>query len=242
MNEVLAQNWLWIVLFNIITVILWVAPWAAIVIRDNYRLQSDNKWIAFPLPCLWARMVKKCGGEELAQWEVHSMWGAAIIGWIFFAAAILMMLSSIMAFLAFASMSSMGRGAHSIPEDAPKVFAFIFRYFGIFAAIQLLLAIFILIASIEFLKLRAWARTALEVVSWLGLIYVISFGIFWVFNWVSMTAGTPASGQSGSGPPPVFRMLGMAMGIFVTLFWAAPPVVLIIFLRSAAVRNAFKTE
>ncbi|MBN1255800.1 MAG: hypothetical protein JXA50_11050 [Deltaproteobacteria bacterium] len=164
-----------------------------------------------------------------------------VIGWIFIAGAILMIFSGGMGFMAFSFMQHMGgEAAPPIPEDAPFQFGVmevIFQHFGLIALVQIALAAFILIASIQFLRLRRWARTALEVIAWLGLVYFVGFGIFFVASWIAMTSNIPFS-EGASGPSPMFGIFGAVMGFVVTLFWAVPLVVIIIFLRGKIIRGA----
>jgi hypothetical protein len=163
-----------------------------------------------------------------------------VIGWIFIAGAILMILSGGMGFAAFSFMKQMGVERPPIPEQAPfqfSVMEVIFQHFGLIAMVQVVLAIFIIIASIQFLRLRRWARTALEVIAWLGLVYLVSFGIFWVVSWLEITSNIPVT-EGAQGPTPMFNIFGAVMGSVVTLFWAAPLVVIIIFLRGKTIRGA----
>ena len=164
-----------------------------------------------------------------------------VIGWIFIAGAILMILSGGMGFAAFTFMQQMGgEAAPPFPEEAPFQFGVmevIFQYFGLIAMVQVALAVFIIIASIQFLRLRRWARTALEVVAWLGLLYLVSFGIFWVVSWIGITSNIPST-EEAPGLFPMFNIFGAIMGSVITLFWAAPLVVIIIFLRKKTISEA----
>ena len=163
-----------------------------------------------------------------------------VIGWIFIAGAILMILSGGMGFAAFTFMQQMGEEMPPFPEEAPfqfSVMEVIFQHFGLIAIVQVALAVFIIIASIQFLRLRRWARTALEVVAWLGLLYLVSFGIFWVVSWIGITSNIPST-EEAPGLFPMFNIFGAIMGSVITLFWAAPLVVIIIFLRKKTIREA----
>jgi hypothetical protein len=163
-----------------------------------------------------------------------------VIGWVFIAGAVLMIFSGGMGFAAFSFMKHMGGEKPPIPEQAPFQFGVmevIFQHFGLIAIVQGALAVFIIIASIQFLRLRRWARTALEVIAWLGLVYLVGFGIFWVVSWIGITSNIPIT-EGTPGPAPMFNIVGAVMGSVVTLFWAAPLVVIIIFLRGKTIREA----
>jgi hypothetical protein len=163
-----------------------------------------------------------------------------VITWIFIAGAILMILSGGMGFAAFSFMKQTTGGIPPVPEDIPGqlgVMQFVFQHFELIAMVQVALAIFIIIASIQFLRLRRWGRTALEVIAWLGLVYVVGFGIFWVASWIGITSSIPLT-EGTSGPPPMFGIFGAIMGSVVALIWAVPLVVIIIFLRGKTIRGA----
>jgi hypothetical protein len=163
-----------------------------------------------------------------------------VIAWIFIAGAILMILSGGMGFAAFTFMKQTAGGLPPVPEDIPGqlgIMKFIFQYFELIAIVQVAFAIFVMIASIQFLRLRRWARTALEVITWLGLVYAVGFGIFWVVSWIGITSNIPIT-EGTVGPSPKFNMVGAVMGSVITLCWAVPLVVIIIFLRGKTIRRA----
>ena len=163
-----------------------------------------------------------------------------VIGWIYIAVAVLMIFSGGMGFVAFSFMQDIKGERPPTPEDTPFPFGVmdvVFQHFDLLALAQVALAAFIIIASIQFLRLRRWARTALEVIAWLGLVYIVGFGIFWVTSWISITSGIPAT-EGASGPPPLFNVFGAVMGSMVMLFWAIPLVVIIAFLRGKTIREA----
>ena len=131
-------------------------------------------------------------------------------------------------------------GVPPVPEDIPgqlRIMKFVFQHFERIAMLQCAIAILVIIASIQFLRLRRWARTALEVIAWLGLVYVVGFGIFWVVSWIGITSNIPST-DGAPGPSPLFGIFGAVMVSVVTLFWAAPLVVIIIFLRGKTIREA----
>ncbi len=163
-----------------------------------------------------------------------------VIGWIFLVSSILMILSGGLGFIAFSFMKQMAEEMPPISEELPKQFQIlriIFQNFGIIALLQVALAIFVLMTSIYFLQLRKWARAALEIITWLGLFSVVGFGIFWVVSWITITSNIPVS-EVPSGPPPMFNIIGAIMGCVVTVVWAVPLIIIIIFLRGKTIKNA----
>jgi hypothetical protein len=163
-----------------------------------------------------------------------------VIGWIFIVVSGLMLLSGAMGLVSFSLMKKMSGGEFPpMVEGMPGAFkasAFMFKHFGLIAFLQILFAGFSLFAGIQFLRLRSWARTALEVIAWLGLTYIIGFGIFWIISWVSITSAIPAEGAAA--PPAAFNIIGAIMGAVVIAIFAVPAIVIIIFLRKPEVRRA----
>lgn len=164
-----------------------------------------------------------------------------VIGWIFIVVAVLMILGGAMGLVAFSFIHpSGGSTVPPMPKDVGRTFAvmsIVFQYFGLLASLQIVFAIFILIAGIQFLKLRAWARIALEIVSYLGLIYTVGFGTFWVVSWISVTSRFPVA-ESTVGPPALFNIFGAVMGIVVIAVCVVPLIVIIKFLRGETIKEA----
>ncbi len=55
------------------------------------------------------------------------------------------------------------------------------------AIIQIGVAIIGLVSGINFLKLKAWSRNAVEILTWVLLLFMVGFGIFWEYGWLSTT-------------------------------------------------------
>jgi hypothetical protein len=98
-------------------------------------------------------------------------------------------------------------------------------------------AVVMLVASIQFLREQAWARTALEVFTWLGLAWAVGFGIFWITSWVQVAGLFPGShgAPMSSG---AFTAFGVVGGVFVTFLDAGISVAVLWFLRGRPVREA----
>ncbi len=128
----------------------------------------------------------------------------------------------------------------SLPAEAPwpaQIVPAMFDYLGLLCGLQLLVAIFVLVAAIQFLRLRAWARTALEVVTWLQLIYTVGFGLLWVGAWASIASNLPAGGDLPISAG-ALTAVGVAMGVGIALVFAVPCAVIIWVLRGEPVRRA----
>lgn len=138
----------------------------------------------------------------------------AVIGWIFIIAAVVAIFSSITNFMGFT-----------------------FTKYDFLEVLQIAFAIFVLIASIKFLKLRAWARGVLEVICWSGLIYMGALVASFIFYWMNMTSNiTPGEGMPVL--PPMFGIFGAVTGAVEMGIWSVSLIVIIKFLRGKAVREA----
>lgn len=162
-----------------------------------------------------------------------------VIGWIFIVIGGLMIFSGVMALIVHSSIRQMGGSFPPMSSDAPGSFhimATLFEHIVPLVTIQITFGVFMSYAGSQFLKLRPWARAALEIISWLGLAYVICFGIFFINSWVNIS--TPAHDTM----PPMFNTMGLITAIVIVIVQAAPIVVIIKFLRGPAIRDAFKQK
>jgi len=151
-----------------------------------------------------------------------------------------MILSGGMGFAAFSFIKQSAGGVPPVPEDIPgqlRVMKIAFQHFELIAMVQVALGIFVIIASIQFLRLHRWARTALEVIAWVGLVYVVGFGIFWVVSWIGITSNIPIA-EGTPGTSSMFNMVGAVMGFVVAVVWAVPLIVIIAFLRGETIKKA----
>jgi len=148
-----------------------------------------------------------------------------VIGWVWIIIGGLMCLSAIM--VLFMSVV-VGQMLRTDPEPDQNVQA-IFRFFPLLAVSQIGVGVLGLVSGINFLKLKSWSRKVLEVISWLLLMYVVGFGIFWVFSWVSMTSGDGPTG---------FDMMGTVIGVVITAIYIVPLGIMLKYLRGDKVKNA----
>ena len=145
-----------------------------------------------------------------------------VIGWIFIASALLVILLGVKGFADFTIKKPADWGVPS----------------GLIAMGRGVIAIFVIIASIQFLSLRRWARTALEVITWLGLVYVVGFGIFGLIMWITTFSSEWVSEGGASGPLSGFGIFLAVMISVVTSFCAVPLIAIIKFLRGRTIREA----
>ena len=107
---------------------------------------------------------------------------------------------------------------------------------GAVLTVQCLVAVVAIWAGIDLLRLKAWARSAIEALCWVGVLWTIGFGIYWVYMWISMTGQMPRGAMPDSGD--TFQMMGAVMGVIGTLVFAIPLGIMIRYLRGGEVRSA----
>jgi len=77
----------------------------------------------------------------------------------------------------------------SSSTDVPRFIAIVegvlIRHLHAVGVGQLLLGVFMLVSGIQFRRRRAWARTSLEVMSWVGLSWFVGSALFWGLTWVA---------------------------------------------------------
>lgn len=159
-----------------------------------------------------------------------------VIGWLSIGLGIITAFSGLFALIVFSTMPPQTPQG-PLPSNFPPPFALMFKlfdYFPFFAGGQLAVAAAMIIGGAAFLKCKAWARTLLEVLAWLGLAYLVAFGAFWLYGVASMGP----SGPQDPGAPPLFFPMLFAMGLLVILSFLVPTIVVIKVLRGATVRRA----
>lgn len=114
--------------------------------------------------------------------------------------------------------------------DGEAPFAGIWRYFWLLATVQLGVAGLGVFAGLRLLALQSWARTALELLSWLAILALVGYAIFWVINSYAVV-GAEAD-ELG------FARVFAFAGVGVTMIYAVPVGFMIYHLRSAKVRAA----
>jgi len=156
--------------------------------------------------------------------------GITVTGWVWVVIGAFMLFSALMGGLGYLMMRQPGmQGADLLREFA--LMNLVFQNFGVLVAVQCVIAVAALWAGIDLLRLKAWARSAVEVLSWLGLLWTVGFGVYWIYMWTSMTGQAPAEADA-------FQLMGAVMGTVVTLVFAVPLAIMIRYLRSNEVRQA----
>lgn len=82
------------------------------------------------------------------------------------------------------------------------------------------------------LRLRSWARPAVQTISGLALGYFVCFGLLWTWAWMRVPAESAARAHANPG-------LLLAVGLSLSLILAAGFAAMIVSLRSRRVRETF---
>ena len=162
-----------------------------------------------------------------------------VIGWLYIGFGILGLLSGVL----FTAMSFLMRstmtGAQMPPPspDEPAFFRLMtsmFDWFWLFGVAQVVVMSLMIWSGAAFLRLRAWARTVVEIIAWLGLTYNVGFGVLWCLTLLSMTQNVPRDSTYVSA----FPWIMLAMGIVMIIAFSIPLVVIIRVVRGRVVRDA----
>src|SRR5712691_9938189 len=103
-------------------------------------------------------------------------------------------------------------------------------FFAPIAATQLVVGTAMIAGGTAFLRLRAWARTLLETLAWLGLLYNIAFAVLWV-GFLMPKFHVPSRDA--------LKLPAMtALGLMINIAFCTALVFIISTLRGPAVRSA----
>jgi len=104
--------------------------------------------------------------------------------------------------------------------------------------VQMAMAVLAVVAGVYYLKLRAWARGMLELLTWVSLGMLIGLGFFWPPLW--MMTSEHLLPKDGSIDLEKVKYIGAVSGAVVMLVSAVPLAMMIRSLRSRDVREAIR--
>jgi uncharacterized membrane protein len=108
----------------------------------------------------------------------------------------------------------------------------IFEHFVVVNVLVLLASLAVAFCAWGLLRLRSWARPAVQTVSGLSLAYVVCFGLLWAWAWMRVPAESAASAHANPG-------LLLVAGLILSLILAAGFAAMIVSLQSRRVRETF---
>jgi hypothetical protein len=189
---------------------------------------------------MWKANRSDSGGRSVLQTSTNKKPVLVImIGWGFIVFAILMILDGIFGLIQssliqkffdrpdfdFSNMEPMA-------DNIPVLFSlmlFVIKHIMFFSFLLIAIAVFVLIASIFFLRLKSWARTSLEIFSWFATVVVCIKGILFMSFWISTPQGSTA----------FLGLFGVLAGLFIMVAIAAIPATAALTLRNKKVKEVF---
>ena len=158
-----------------------------------------------------------------------------IIGWVWIVLAVMLLLKALTNLIAWSILHSASPGLLKETEGQVGQMRFlvpVIRHAGVLFACQALFWAAIGLSAWNLLRLRGWARVAIQAACWLGLAYAAGFLCFWVGIWPRLAAADPSLTASR-------RALALYAGAGACLLAGASLGVMLAFLRSPNVRAAF---
>lgn len=162
------------------------------------------------------------------------------VSWIWIVSGALIIISGVMSTGAFSGLPAF-MSDEDLPRQVPSVAAVmggLSHYLVWVTVLQMAMAVPAIVAGVYYLKLRAWARGILELLTWLSLAVLIGFAFFWPPLWVTLSEHLLP--KDGSIDLERVKVAGAVAGAAVMLVMAVPLAVMIRSLRSKAVRDAIR--
>lgn len=163
-----------------------------------------------------------------------------IVSWIWIVSGALTIVSCIMSIGALSDLPELVSDK-DLSRQAPSMLAMmrdLSHYMIWLTVLQMVMAVLAIAAGVYYLKLRAWARGTLELLTWVSLAMLIGFGFFWPPLW--MMTSEHFLPKDGSIDLEKVKMAGAVAGAVVMLVLAIPLAMMIRSLRSKAVREAIR--
>jgi len=159
-----------------------------------------------------------------------------VIGWLFIGFGVLAMLGGVFgAIMSFLIPFPDEPAAKMVDAPLPfRLMSRLFDYFALLAGIQIVVATAMIWSGAAFLRLRPWARTVIEGLTWIALVYDLAFGAFWIWAVAAMwSESAPAADETT-----IFFPLFISFGALMIAAFAVPMIVIIRVIRSRTVRAA----
>ena len=164
-----------------------------------------------------------------------------IVGWTSACTSILMIVMNIFSLISSSAMEEMLLSPNLLGTHVPPSLHAaleVYQYGRYWLLYGILFFSFVLIAALQFLRLKAWGRRTLETLCWIGLLNAFADSAFSYYSWiVTRNAMGDVMGHSGSGLSGMDQIgiLAIALGF---VLWVVPCLGLLVFLRRSSVRQA----
>lgn len=171
-----------------------------------------------------------------------------IIGWTTVIASAIMIVVNAMSLLTYSMFDSLDMSLNTpllsqlLPQSMKKVVD-LYRYSRWWTAYGILYFVFVLVAGIQFLRLQAWGRKALEIACWIALLNAFVDSALSYVIWENMqeTLSMALRGLGG-GQYSSIDSLGLLTIVVGFFLWIIPSVGMIFYLRRPAIRQSVSLQ
>jgi len=165
-----------------------------------------------------------------------------VIGWSTIMASVIMIAVDAMSLLSFNTLDGFNLDSAMISQYVPqgmKKVMDLYSYSRIWTWYGMVFFAFALVAGIQFVRLRAWGRKALEIVCWIGIFNALADTTLSFLIWKNMqdTLSMVMRGMGGSQYS-FINPLGFFAIVFGFILWIIPSVGMVIYLRRPVIRQA----
>lgn len=164
----------------------------------------------------------------------------SVIGWSWIVLGLLMVVSGGLGLAMVWLMAALGISPQVLQTTGPGALGvsdWVARHLVSLSVWQGVIGAVVLYIAIVFMRMQAWARTVLEVLTWAALAYTLGSGVYFAYIWLWGGAqSAPLARQIGI---PNLRAIGIVADVVVTVIFAVPTYVMARYLRAPVVRDAF---
>jgi hypothetical protein len=167
-----------------------------------------------------------------------------MIGWTTVVASAIMIVIDVMSLVSYSMLDSldltgtMPMLSQYVPQSMKKVMD-LYSYSRWWTGYGILYFGFVLSAGVQFLRLRAWGRKALELACWVGLFNAVFDSLLSFLLWKNMQEAFSTALQGlGGGQYSYLNPLGLFTIVVGFFLWVIPAAGMIIYLRRPAIRQA----
>lgn len=169
-----------------------------------------------------------------------------VIGWSTVMASVIMIAVDAMSLISFNTLDSFNLDSsllnQYVPQGVKKVMD-LYSYSRIWTCYGILYFGFALVAGVQFVRLRAWGRKALEIACWAGIFNALADTTLSFVIWKNMqdTLSMVMRGAGGSQYSFV-SPLGFVTIVLGFFLWIIPSVGMVVYLRRPVIRQAVNRQ
>jgi hypothetical protein len=165
-----------------------------------------------------------------------------VIGWCSIVASGIMVLVNLVSLLSFSVYDTLGLNspllAPYMPQAMKKVMD-LYRYSRMWTVYGIFYFLFVLVAGVQFLRLRAWGRAAMEAACWIGFLNAVVDTLLSYLMWRNMQETLSAVLRGlGGGQYSYLNPIGFFTIVAGFFLWVIPCGLMIVFLRRPKIRES----